>query len=153
MPPVDGISLPPAVPEKNYAQSQNPKHFDSGHKVPLYLCPPSIIIAIAHVIAQGHKKPGRSIYNWREAPINLSEYMSAAQRHLLKQIDGEPYDQELSELSGFPVRHEWAVASCMAIIVDARECGTLVDDLPKTKGGGAALLDRLTESNKKLLSK
>lgn len=121
----------------------NPKEIDSSHKIPVNLCPASAIIAIALVIAQGHKKPGRSIYNWRTQPISYMSYHGAAQRHLLKSIDGSDFDQELSDLAGVPVRHDWAAMSCLAIIEDARQCGTLIDDRP-IKGGAEEFLESIT---------
>lgn len=121
----------------------SPKTLDSSHKIPVNLCPSSAVIAIALVIAQGHKKPGRTIYNWRSQPISFMEYMAAVQRHQMKSIDGEDFDKELSDLAGVPVRHDWAAMSGMAIIEDARQAGTLIDDRP-LKGGAAKFLAEIT---------
>lgn len=123
--------------------STSPKSLDSSHKVPVNLCPASAIIAIALVIAQGHKKPGRSIFNWRSQKISYMDYHGAAMRHLLKSIDGSDYDKELSDLADVEVRHDWAAMSCLAIIEDARQAGTLVDDRP-VKGGAEEFLEKLT---------
>lgn len=130
---------------KSDSTSTSPKALDSFHKIPVNLCPASAIIAIALVIAQGHKKPGRTIYNWRDKSQKISymDYHAAALRHLLKSIDGSDFDQELSELAGVSVRHDWAAMSCLAILEDARQAGTLVDDRP-TKGGAEDFLDNLT---------
>jgi len=128
--------------EKPSPTASSPKTLDSSHKVPVNLCPSSAIIAIAIVIAQGHKKPGRTIYNWRSQPISYMEYHGAAQRHLLKSIDGSDYDPELTQLAGVPIRHDWAAMSCLAIIEDARQAGTLVDDRP-IKGGAEDFMDSL----------
>jgi hypothetical protein len=138
---------------KSHVTASSPKARDSSHKVPVNLCPASAIIAIALVIAQGHKKPGRSIYNWRTQPISLMDYLGATQRHLLKSQDGSDFDEELSELASdgkkdcqgnwrIQVRHDWAAMSCLAIIEDARQAGTLIDDRP-TKGGAEKFLDIL----------
>lgn len=121
----------------------SPKSLDSSHKVPVNLCPASAIIAIAMVISLGHKKPGRTKYNWRSQPISYSEYHAAALRHLLKSNDGSDMDPELSELAGVSIRHDWAAMSCLAIIEDARQAGTLVDDRP-VKGGAEEFLEKLT---------
>ncbi len=153
--------------------ASSPKTRDSSHKVPVNLCPASAIIAIALVIAQGHKKPGRTIYNWRspENKISYMDYHGAAQRHLLRSIDGHDFDTELSELASggeqdsygnwtkrgqrdangefvVPVRHDWAAMSCLAIIEDARQAGTLVDDRP-VKGGAEKFLDILQSAREK----
>lgn len=130
-------------PEENSKADNSPKTLDSSHKVPLTLCPQSAIIAIALVIAQGHKKPGREIYNWRHLPIKYMEYISAIQRHQARAIDGEDFDEELTQLAGVPIRHDWAAMSSYAIIEDARQCGMLIDDRP-IKGGAAKFLKEVT---------
>jgi hypothetical protein len=144
--------------------ASSPKTRDSSHKIPVNLCPASAIIAIALVISQGHKKPGRSIFNWRKQPISYLDYHAAALRHLLRSIDGHNYDSELSQLASggyfneqgkivggdrdnngdfvIQVRHDWAAMSCLAIIEDARQSGTLVDDRP-VKGGAEEFLESL----------
>lgn len=127
---------------KKSPTSTSPKSLDSSHKIPVNLCPASAIIAIAMVISLGHKKPGRSIYNWRTQPISYSEYLGAAQRHMLKSNDGSDYDPELTKLAGVNIRHDWAAMSCLAIIEDARQAGTLVDDRP-VKGGAEEFLESL----------
>lgn len=127
---------------KQPVTATSPKSLDSSHKIPVNLCPASAIIAISLVIAQGHKKPGRTIYNWRTQPISYSGYLGAALRHILKSNDGSDFDKELSELAGVPVRHDWAAMSCLAIIEDARQAGTLVDDRP-VKGGAEEFLESL----------
>jgi hypothetical protein len=155
------LSLSDESPSKT---ASSPKTRDSSHKIPVNLCPASAIIAISIVIAQGHKKPGRSIYNWRSQPISYLDYHAAALRHLLRSIDGHDYDTELSQLASggyfddqgkivggdrdnngdfvIQVRHDWAAMSCLAIIEDARQAGTLVDDRP-VKGGAEEFLESL----------
>lgn len=164
---VDGKSVECADPEcppeckKECIPVPNPKATDSAHKIPLDLCPGSAIVAIASVIAQGHKKPGREIYNWREKPISYRQYHAAVLRHLAKYLDGEEHDTELSELTkcdesgntiegaeGYKISHLDAAISSLAILIDARECGTLLDDRPG-KGGAAKYLNRITKDPKK----
>lgn len=139
--------------------ASSPKTRDSSHKVPVNLCPASAIIAIALVIAQGHRKPGRTIYNWRTQPISYMDYLGATHRHLLKSQDGSDYDEELSQLASddrkndqgewvVQIRHDWAAMSCLAIIEDARQAGTLVDDRP-VKGGAEKFLDILQSAREK----
>lgn len=137
------LNKPQPIPPVS-STANSPKTLDSSHKIPVNLCPASAIIAIALVIAQGHKKPGRTIYNWRDKSQKISymDYHAAALRHLLKSIDGSNFDPELSELAGVPVRHDWAAMSCLAIIEDARQAGTLFDDRP-VKGGAEEFLESL----------
>ncbi len=142
-PPVSELPTLSAMSDvKHSVTATSPKSLDSSHKIPVNLCPASAIIAISLVIAQGHKKPGRTIYNWRTQKISYSEYLGACLRHLLKSNDGSDHDKELSDLAGVPVRHDWAAMSCLAIIEDARQAGTLVDDRP-VKGGAEEFLESL----------
>jgi hypothetical protein len=138
----------PGIPT-NVETDSNPKERDSSHKVPVHLFPPAAIVAGAHVIAQGHKKPGRSIYNWRQKPIRFTDYYAAITRHLMKSLDGEETDAELTELAGSPISHIDAALASLAIMIDARESGTLIDDRPKSNGATAKLLERLTDANLK----
>lgn len=138
---IDSKELPLSDSEQSKT-ANSPKALDSFHKIPVNLCPASAIIAIAKVISLGHLKPGRTLYNWRSQPISYSSYLGAALRHLLKSNDGSDHDPELSELAGVPIRHDWAAMSCFAIIEDARQAGTLVDDRP-VKGGAEKFMESL----------
>lgn len=120
----------------------NPKTRDSSHKVPLSLCPPAVRVAIARVLKIGGEKPGRWHWNWREQPVNATQYIDAIQRHLALFESGEDLDDEMTELAGAPIHHLDAAASSLAILIDAREAGTLVDDRPKKGGGAAEMLKR-----------
>ncbi len=121
----------------------NPKSRDSSHKIPLSLCPASVRIAIARVFKLGGEKPGRYHWNWREEPISVTQYIDAIHRHLARFEDGEEFDEEMSEQAGQPVAHLDIIASNIAMMIDAREAGTLVNDLPKVKGGAPAFLKRI----------
>lgn len=126
----------------------NPKTRDSSHKVPLSLCPPAVRVAIARVLKIGGEKPGRWHWNWRDEPIKASQYIDAIHRHLSLFESGEDLDQEMTELAGAPIHHLDAAASSLAILIDAREAGTLIDDRPK-KGEGAAEMLKRFQSVKK----
>ncbi len=132
---------PDPVPPVN--TSTNPKSRDSSHKIPLSLCPASVRIAIARVFKLGGEKPGRYHWNWREEPISVTQYIDAIHRHLARFEDGEEFDEEMSEQAGQPVAHLDIIASNTAMLIDAREAGTLVNDLPKVKGGAPAFLKRI----------
>jgi hypothetical protein len=121
---------------------ENPKTRDSSHKIPISLCPPSLRLAIARVMKIGGEKPGRWYWSWRDEPISFTQYMDAHDRHMAAYFDGEDNDPEMSELAGQPISHLDAAASSLAIIIDAREAGTLIDDRPKVKGGSATMLKR-----------
>jgi hypothetical protein len=102
--------------------SINPKDIAATGRVPLHLLPAAGRIYGALACRDGAEKYGP--YNWREKPISLMGYTGAIERHLLAVRDGEDTDQDsLCEHLG----HIIATAS---ILLDARECGALIDDRP-----------------------
>lgn len=103
-------------------QSTNPKERHGLAKPQLHLIPPSALIEESMVMALGAEKYGP--FNWREADVSASTYISAAKRHLLLWLDGEDIDPE----SG--VSHLAHVRGCMGIMIDAKSLGRLVDDRP-----------------------
>ena len=103
-------------------KSQNPKDIAAQDRVPLELLPSTGRIYGALGCRDGVIKYGP--YNWREKPISLMGYTGAMERHILALRDGEDLATDsMCEHLG----HLIATAS---IILDARECGTLIDDRP-----------------------
>jgi hypothetical protein len=109
----------------------NPKDLLGVKKSPLRFVPPSLMVAVAPVLALGAAKYGEKDadggsrgVNWRQYPVKQMIYLEAALRHLFAVIDGEDLDPE----SGQP--HEAHAAACLAIIIDARANGTMFDDRP-----------------------
>lgn len=98
----------------------NPKDAVGRTKPPLGLFPVSAILQGAMALFAGKTKYGRS--NWRATPVHASVYFEAGLRHFYKWWEGEEFDPE----DGTP--HLGNVLACVAIIIDARVCGTLVDD-------------------------
>lgn len=125
----------------------NPKELDSSHKVPVSLFPATAVIAGAFVMNLGNQMAGRTPLNWRDKPVKNTSYVSAVMRHLEKYMDGEDNDPDLSERSDQDVSHLWAALSSLAIMIDAQECGKLLDTRPP-KGGAARMLARLTKEKK-----
>lgn len=128
-----GYTVQYKLPEStlDYTDSTNPKDLLGIKKSPLHLVPPSAIIYLADGFEDGAAKYGS--YNWREKKVQSSIYIAAALRHLLAYEDGE----ETAEDSG---RHHLAHAmACLAILVDAKETGNLVDNRP-IKGAAASML-------------
>ena len=100
--------------------------------VQLSLFPPSAVILGSRVLQFGAEKHGGT-YNWREKPIPYMAYISKVMRHLAKVIDGEDDADDSKEC-------HLAHAMCdLAVMIDARSVGKLVDDRP-TKGKAAELL-------------
>lgn len=105
----------------NY-KDNNPKTLVGATKVPLELVPPSAKHYLAEALADGAKKYGP--YNWRSAPVSMSIYKAACERHLDAYWDGE----DTAHDSG--VHHLAHAMACLAIVLDAQSCGMLVDDRP-----------------------
>lgn len=114
----------------------NPKSITGVKKVPLHLNPPSALIYMALGFKDGATKYGP--FNWRDKDVAISVYMSAVRRHLEAYWDGE----EDATDSGYP--HLAHALACLAILVDAKESGSLVDDRP-TAGGAPRLLHEWEE--------
>jgi hypothetical protein len=86
------------------------------------LVPAGALIQMAGVMQLGAEKYGP--FNWRKDPVEAMTYVHAAMRHLTSWVDGESVDPESGE------SHIAHVASCMAILLDANACGTMIDDRP-----------------------
>jgi hypothetical protein len=104
-------------------QVTDPKKAYGQDKAQLHLLPTSGLVAAAGALSLGGSKYG--YWNWRGTTVAPSTYVGAAMRHLLAWRDGEDIDPE----SG--VSHLGHVMANCAIILDAIEHGTLVDDRPK----------------------
>ncbi len=100
--------------------STNPKDVVGGTKLPIHLWPFSATMEGSLAMLDGMLKYGRT--NWRETPITLSEYVSATLRHIVTGFEGEDADPD----SG--IDHFAHALATLAIIVDARAHGTLIDD-------------------------
>jgi dATP/dGTP diphosphohydrolase, N-terminal len=111
----------------------NPKDIVGTDKVPLHLWPGTASVLGSMALMDGAMKYGRT--NWRVAGVRYSIYMDAAMRHMQKAFEGEELDPD----SGLP--HEAHALACIAIIVDARYAGKLVDDRAYPGGFAAALED------------
>lgn len=110
----------------------NPKTMLGVSKVPLHLVPPSAKHYLAMALADGARKYGP--YNWREAPISISVYKAAFERHVDAFWDGE----DLAEDSG--VHHLAHAMACLALMLDSISLGTINDDRPPP--GTAAQLQK-----------
>lgn len=103
----------------------NPKTIYGVRKDPLHLVPPPAIVVESYAFKQGAEKYGS--YNWREHSVAASVYYAAALRHLMAWWEGADYDKE----SGVP--HLGHARACLGILLDAENCGKLVDDRPVVK--------------------
>lgn len=103
-------------------QELNPKDAIGRTKLDLGLVPDTLEIFAATAFAEGADKYGP--YNWRRAQVATSVYHSACKRHLKKWWNGQDLDEKTK------VHHLANAIACLAIILDAAVCETLVDDRP-----------------------
>lgn len=106
----------------------NPKDIIGSSKLPLHLWPGTATALGCLGFLDGLTKYGRS--NFREAGIKASIYIDACKRHLDAWFEGEESDPD----SGLP--HLAHALACIAIIVDTRAHGLMIDDrnFAKTPG-------------------
>lgn len=100
----------------------NPKDEAASDRVDLSLIPDTALVHLALAFQEGHQKYGA--YNWRVAGVQASIYIAANRRHVNKWWNGLDHD------SSSMVRELGHAMACLAIIIDAIECGKLVDDRP-----------------------
>jgi len=117
-----GITVPTPL------DSTNPKDALGMAKPDLSVIPPSAELHLASAMMDGAVKYGP--FNWREKNVRGRVYIAAARRHLLQYLDGEDTDPTSD------VHHLGHAMACCAIILDAYESGTLVDDRPKPGAAG-----------------
>lgn len=113
----------------------NPKDIIGSDKLPLHLWPETATAAGCIGLLNGALKYGRS--NWRACGVKASIYVDAAKRHLNAWFEGEECDPD----DGVP--HLSAVLACLAILVDARAMGQLVDDR-QCRGGYHSFVQEMT---------
>lgn len=107
-------------------KSSNPKDAIGDKKAPVHLCSP---IATLHwSLAQFAGLTKYGAWNWRAEGVRASVYIAALQRHTLGYLSGE----ELDPVDG--THHLGNAMACAAILLEARECGLLVDDRPPIVG-------------------
>jgi hypothetical protein len=113
----------------------NPKDIIGSDKLPVSLVPDTAIAYATLGHLEGMLKYG--LVNWRECGVRTSIYLDALGRHIAKFKNGEWEDPT----TGVP--HLGSALACINIIIDAYECGKLVDDRPKS-APVASLIDRFT---------
>jgi hypothetical protein len=119
----------------------NPKDVIGQAKIDLTLFPGVAIAHGSHALMDGLDKY-KERANWRNKPVRASIYMAAALRHGEDYMDGEDRAAD----SG--VHHLGHMLACIAIVLDAMECGTLIDDRAANPGAMSAVLARLNEQVK-----
>ena len=110
------------------ATQLDPKGAIGATKPQLWLIPREAMNEEAGAMNLGAKKYGA--WNWRKGQVCMSTYLSAALRHLFKVIDQTDEGDIDPESMAHHLGH---VRACCGIMLDAKKCGTLVDD--RVKGG------------------
>ncbi|HNQ98366.1 MAG TPA: DUF5664 domain-containing protein [Trueperaceae bacterium] len=119
--------------KRKRASSSNPKDIAALDRVPMHLLPAAGAIYGAMACGDGAEKYGP--YNWRDKPISLMSYLGAIERHIACIKDGE--DAATDSL----IDHLGHINATTAILLDARQVGTLIDDRPRVRGRASALLE------------
>ncbi len=110
----------------------NPKDIAALDRVPMWALPSIGAVHGAMACGDGVIKYGA--YNWREQPIHLMEYIGAMERHIAALKDGEWLTRDGGDL---PITHLGCINANSAIILDAHQCGSLIDDRPPIAGQSA----------------
>lgn len=95
--------------------------------------------AMAEVMTNGAKKPGRVAHNWRKG-TNWSDYFGAMMRHAALYQQGEDFDVEVVDGVEVKQYHLACVMCCAAILLEYSMFGLGTDDRfpaghPAYKGG------------------
>lgn len=117
----------------------NPKDRMATNRLDLSLFPDTALAYGTLGMTEGDSKYGG--YNYRVGGVLASVYYAAAKRHLAKWFNGEWADKKTR------VPHLGSALACVAILIDAIECGVLRDDRPPR-----ADLDKLLTDMEALVS-
>ena len=97
---------------------------------------------LAAVLGLGADCPAKAYgrWNWRSAPVEAETYVAAIEQHLLRWRSGEEIDDQTG------VSHLVSAAAGLAILRDAQDAGTLIDN---RRGSPAvlAVMDRYDASS------
>ena len=110
--------------------TENPKTAAGLRKLPQDLIRPIALVEMAAVSGLGSDCPDKAYdrWNWRDAPAEEQTYVAAIERHLLRWYAGEEIDAQTG------VSHLASTLANCAILLDAQESGTLIDNQGETPG-------------------
>lgn len=127
---------------------KNPKTLMGATKVPnASVTPFTALIRLAQALEYGAfhaprrdtEQKGYGPFNWRDNPIEYVTYIEATQRHLASAADREDVDPDTGE---FKVQHLWEAMASLAILIDAIEHETVIDNRPANAKGRVAWMLR-----------
>lgn len=96
-------------------------------KTQLQLIPPAFNVEVAKALQNGSSKYGP--WNWRQSRVEVMTYIGAMRRHIDAFLNGEDIDPD----SG--AHHLGCVAASAAIVIDAAQFGSLIDNRPPVSTG------------------
>ncbi|BAQ49435.1 dATP/dGTP diphosphohydrolase domain-containing protein [Methylobacterium aquaticum] len=102
----------------------NPKTGAGLRKLPLDPIPPVALVEMAAVFGLGADCPAKGYdrWNWRDHPVEAETYAATLERHMMRWRAGEKIDEHTG------VSHLASAMCCLAILRDAQEAGTLMDN-------------------------
>ena len=115
-----------SLPDAGADEDTNPKDKAASTKVPMWSLPSIGAVHGAMSTGDGIRK-NYGAYNWREKPISMMEHIGAMERHLAALKDGEDFTRD----SDVGITHLGCINAGTAILLDAQQCGTLIDDRPR----------------------
>jgi len=121
--PVSGSLLWVAGHPSKETPPEDPKGEAGKTKAQLQLIPPVFNSQVAKALACGAAKYGP--WNWREHKVEMMTYLGAMKRHIDQVIEREDIDSESQ------AHHLGHVAAGCAIVLDAMQHGTLIDNRPR----------------------
>lgn len=110
----------PFTPPTQELKSSNPKDALGANKLPYHLWPQAATAMGSLGLMEGALKYGRN--NWRVHGVLATTYGAAAKRHIDAWLEGE---DRTTDSQNFHLSNALA---CLAIIVDAKANGKLIDD-------------------------
>lgn len=134
----------PTVEQVTGGRVSNPKSLMGATKVPnASVTPFTALIRLAQALEYGAfhaprrdtEQKGYGPFNWRDNPIEYMTYIEAAQRHLASAADREDIDPDTGESK---VEHLWEAMASLAILIDATEHKTVIDNRPANAKGRVA---------------
>lgn len=122
------LVLEEAKPDVKYnvPTGTNPKAAYGAAKLPMHLWPALATAYGVVALSNGAFKYG--IANYKGTPVEMSTYLAALLRHAQSFIEGEEYDP----VDGQP--HLGGILANVAIILEARAVGMMIDDRPIAGG-------------------
>lgn len=124
-------------------KASNPKDIIGSDKMPFHLWPEAATILGVLGLLDGALKYGRA--NWREAGVRASIYYDAERRHMNAWFEGEDNDPDSA------LWHWSHALACLAILVDAKANGKLIDDRQFNPANGyRQFIDKMTPEVKRL---